>query len=475
MNSFYNNNIAALKTRWPSMDSLPGTFSDRVESITAQTGEPTLRFDKLLIHSGYDPVKEGLSFAKNVPPGSRVCLYGLGLGYHVQSLLEKIGPDGRVLVIELNPDLLSAALHLRDQTSVFADPRLQMIFGHEESTVSREISKQMSEWLQYSANTSRPVKILFHSPSFKCIPKNFPSLTNALEVLLMERRFPAVLGDLESQNYACNQESVRESPGINSLRVTHLGQPGVLVSAGPSLDDLLPYLQRFTKSAVISCVDTALPIMAREGICPHYVFTLDPQEESFLSFRENLDCRFKLIYTPTAATKIISCFQGEKFVVFKEGHSVYQNQESQMEEKGTTNTGGSVSCLGLDCLIQLGCNPIFLIGQDCAYSGGRTYSRHSNMNVQLLDRIAERVTLSSGHAEKTGLQKQIRIKGNFGSMVSTSQSMYSYKRTLEEIAQQHTGTRIYNLNSHGAELENITLLSSISELASKLSTGATDA
>jgi hypothetical protein len=465
MSSFYTKNIAALKSRWPSMDSFPETFSDRVEPLTAETGVPTLRHGKLLIHSSYDPVKEGLGFTKNIPSGSWVCLYGFGLGYHVESLLQKIGPDGKLLVIELNPDLLSAAVHLRDQTKVFADPRLHLIFGREESAVTKEISSRMTQWEQSS---SVSLKILFHSPSFKCIPANFPSLANALEVLLMERRFPAVLGDLENQNYAFNREMVHKSPGINSLKGTHRGQPGVLISAGPSLDDLLPYLQRITSSAIIACVDTALPILAREEIHPQYVFTLDPQEESFLHFRENLESLFKLIYTPTAHTKIISNFQGEKFVVFKEGHSLYQNQKSEMEKKGTTKAGGSVSCLGLDCLIQLGCDPIFLIGQDCAYSGGRTYSKHSLMNTQLLDRITEMVTLASGHTEKTGLKKQIRVKGNFGSMVSTSQSMYSYKRTIEEIALQHTGTRIYNLSSHGAELENITPLSSVSEFATKL-------
>jgi len=448
------------------LESLP-----YLENLSASTGDPTLRFDKLLIHSSYDPVKEGRNFAKSVQPGSRVCLYGFGLGYHVQSLLEQIGPKGRLLVIELNADLLNAAIHLRDQTKVFADPRLHLIFGCEESAVSREISERMAEWTQSSA---APLEVLFHSPSFKCIPANFPSLTNALEVLLMERRFPAVLGDLESQNYSFNQEMVRQSPGINSLAGTHRGQPGVLVSAGPSLDDLLPYLQHITHSAVIACVDTALPILAREGIHPQYVFTLDPQEESFLSFRDNLENLFKLIYTPTAHTKILSSFQGEKFVVFKHGHSLYQNQDSQMKEKGTTKAGGSVSCLGLDCLIQLGCDPIFLIGQDCAYSGGRTYSHHSNMNLQLLDLISEKVTLANAHAEKAGLKKQIRVKGNFGAMVSTSQSMYSYKRTIEEIAMQNAGTQIYNLSSHGAELENITPLSSINEFANKLSVGTTD-
>ena len=453
------------------MDSLPETFSDRVEILAAASGEPTLRYDKLLIHSSYDPVKEGRNFTKSVQPDSRVCLYGFGLGYHVSSLLEQIGPKGRLLVIELNPDLLNAAIHLRDQAKVFADPRFHLIFGREESSVSREISKQMSEW---NPSSSAPLEVLFHSPSFKCIPVNFPSLKNALEVLLMERRFPAVLGDLESQNYFFNREMIRQSPGINSLVGTHHGQPGILVSAGPSLDDLLPYLQRLPHSAVIACVDTALPVLAREKIHPQYVFTLDPQETSFLHFRGNLKNRFKLIYTPTAHTKIISCFQGEKFVVFKQGHSLYQNQSAQMKEKGTTPAGGSVSCLGLDCLIQLGCDPIFLVGQDCAYSGQRTYSSHSIMNEQLLDKLPQNDTLAKAHAEQAGLKKQIRIKGNFGAMVSTSQSMYSYKRTIEEIAMKHAETQIYNLSSHGAELENITPISSVNEFASKVRVGTTD-
>lgn len=447
------------------MDSLPETFSERVEAMTARTGEPTLRFDQLLLHSSYDPVKEGQNFAKAVQPGSWVCLYGFGLGYHVQSLLKQIGPDGRLLVIELNPDLLSAALHLRDQTEVLADPRFHLIFGREESTVSREISARMSQW---NRSASAPLEVLFHAPSFKCVPSYFPALTNALEVLLMERRFPAVLGDLESQNYSLNQEIVRQSPGINALAGAHRGQAGVLVSAGPSLDDLLPYLQRITRSAIIACVDTSLPILARAGIHPQYVFTLDPQEASFLSFQENLESSFKLIYTPTAHAKIISSFQGEKYVIFKQGHSLYDHQDSEMQNKGTTSTGGSVSCLGLDSLLQMGCDPIFLIGQDCAYSGGRTYSSHSDMNLQLLDRISEKVPLAKGHSERAGSNKQIRVQGNYGTMVSTSQSMYSYQRTIEEIAAQHGGTQIYNLSSHGAELENITALGSVSEFASKL-------
>ena len=443
--------------------ALPDTTSERVAVLSTKTGDVTVRYDNLLIHSAYDPVKEGEQFAKDIGPGSFVCLYGFGLGYHVRALLEKIGPAGKLLVIELNPDLLAAAMILRDQTTLLLDRRLHLIFGREETSVSKEISEQMETWSEVSES---PPEVLFHSPSFKCIPEGFPSLTNALEVMLMERRFPAVLGDLETQNYILNQEIIRQSPGINALSGTHHGQPGILVSAGPSLDDLLPHLQRIGDMAVIGCVDTALPILTRAGIRPHYVFTLDPQEESFRYFRENLDSAFKLIYTPSAHPKIMSHFQGEKFVVFKENHSLYKNEQALINEKGSTKSGGSVSCLGLDSLIWLGCDPVFLTGQDCAYSGRRTYSRYSDRNLQLLDRIPHG-TLVNTHSEQAGLSKQITIAGACGSKVVTSQAMFSYKRTLEQIAIQHPETTIYNLISHGAELENITHLGSVNELIEK--------
>jgi hypothetical protein len=464
MNSFYKRNIAALKIRWPTLASLSETLPESIEVLSTKTGDVTVRLGDLLIHSAYDPVKEAEQFSKDIPPGSLVCLYGFGLGYHVRALLEKIGPGGKLMVIELNPALLSSALILRDQTALLADKRMHLIFGREETAVSREISVRMDRW---SLNSEASPEMLFHAPSFKCIPDHFPSLSNALEVMLMERRFPAVLGDLESRNYILNQDVIRQSPGIDSLAGTHRGQPGILIGAGPSLDDLLPHLQRFLNCAVIGCVDTALPILTRAGIVPHYVFTLDPQEESFHYFRDNLDSAFKLIYTPTAHPKIMSYFQGQRFVVFKEGHSLYKDQEALMQEKGVTQAGGSVSCLGLDGLIRLGCDPVFLSGQDCAYSGQRTYSRYSDRNLQLLDRIPYGNSLLNTHREQAGLSKQITVDGASGSKVATSQSMFSYKRTIEQIAIQHPEVKIYNLISHGAELENIPLLGSINELTDK--------
>ena len=52
-----------------------------------------------------------------------------------------------------------------------------------------------------------------------------------------------------------------------------------------------------------------------------------------------------------------------------------------------------------------------------------------------------------------------------GTKIVTDQVMYSYLRNLEEIANEHKKTKIYNLCSQGARLEGIQPVHSISELS----------
>ena len=462
-NHFFEKNIQSLKTCAPQSGNLsevlPKTPSGKASVISASSGQPTLRFENTLLHSSYDPEKEAHQFAEKLKPGARVCLYGFGLGYHLRTVLDKIGPDGCLLVIELNPDILKAALTLRDQTRLFEDRRFRLIYGSDETTVSREIADEMERITEGHADA---LEVLFHAPSFKCIPPTFPSLTNALEVLLLERRFPAIFGDLEKANYALNREIVTSSPGINILKDSGKGKPGILVSAGPSLDLILPHLHRIQKDFLLACVDTAFPILAENNIQPEYVFSLDPQIDSAGHFIDVPPGKTKLVFTPTANHNVLKNFSGERYVVYKEGHHLVA--DAATEEKGTTQAGGSVACLGLDMLIHFGCDPIFLAGQDCAFSGNRYYSNHSQFNKQLQQQITNRTPLEKLHQEKSHEKKQLSVKCTQGNSLLTDQVMYSYLRTLEHIIRANPDTRVFNLYSHGAEIEQAPVLGSVNEL-----------
>ena len=458
-NHFFKKNLALLKDHisWP--EAIDTELSEKITILDAKSGQPTAQHKNILLHSKYDPEKEGMDFAKNIPLGSRVCLYGFGLGYHLQPLLGKIGPDGFLIVIELNLDILTAALKVKDHTQLFKSNRFKLIFGVNEFKVSDEISREMQH---ISKESSDKLEILFHRPSFKCIPDNFPALKNALEILLMERRFPAMFGDLEQVNISLNEEKAKKSPGINILKNFHSGRPALMVSAGPSLDNVLPYLRHLQNIFVLTCVDTAFPALLKNGIHPDYVFSLDPQYESAFHFAEYTNGSTKLIYTPTANHNVLKSFTGECFVIYKEGNSL--SQQKEIEQKGTTQAGGSVACLGVDALIQFGCDPIFLIGQDCALTSDRYYSKHSRFNQQLFSQISGSAQLNKLHQRKFQTKKPVKIKSTYGNEVLTDQLMYSYLRNLEEISMQNKNTRIYNLCSQGAAIEGTYPLYSISEL-----------
>ena len=273
-NHLFEINLTSLKNHLSKSVDFKNRLSEKITTINSNSGHPTVQYEGNLLHSKYDPNKEGIDFAKNIKSGSRIFLYGFGLGYHLEPLLKKIGPDGFLLVVELNPDILTAAMKLKNQTQLFNHNRFKLIFGVDEFDTSNTISKEMQ---RISESDSDRLEILFHAPSFKCMPKNFPALKNALEILLLERRFPSIFRDLEQGNYSLNEEIIKASSGINSLINAHIGKPALMVSAGPSLDTVLPYLKHLQNNLILTCVDTAFPALLKNNISPKYVFTRDPQ------------------------------------------------------------------------------------------------------------------------------------------------------------------------------------------------------
>ena len=458
-NLLFEKNLALLKNNPLGHIDLHSELPKKITILNSKSGLPTAEYNNILLHSKYDPEKEGLDFSKNIKSGSRLCLYGFGLGYHLHPLLEKIGPTGFLLVIELNKDILTTALKLRDHSRLFQSNCFKLIYGNEEVRVSNDISLEMEK---LSESGSDNLEVLFHPPSFKCFPQNFPALKNALEILLMERKFPAVFGGLEQINYSLNKTKIKESHGINFLKNIHLSQPGIMISAGPSLDTALPYLKHIQNDFLITCVDTAFPVLLQAGIEAAYVFSLDPQSESAFYFADYKNGSTKLVFTATANHDVLKNFPGECFVVYKEGHISSQSQE--IKQKGVTQAGGSVSCLGLDALIQFGCNPIFLVGQDCALTSNRYYSKSTRFNQLLVSKISEARQLDQLHQAKFNEKTSVKIKNTYGLELLTDQVMYSYLRNLEQIAKQNKNTEIYNLCSKGAKIKGANHLNSISEL-----------
>ncbi len=461
MEKYFDRNIKITRSRFSEVQGIENKISDSIVIEETRSGDQTLRFNNLLIHSGYDPKKEAAKFAQKTKEGNKVFLYGFGLGYHIKSILDRIGPNGSLLVVELNSEILSASFSSIDHTEILKDPRFFLISNPDQQKAAKEISKHMAS-LGVSSN-AKSAEILVHNPSFNSLPKRFEKIANALEILLMERRVPLIFGNLESQNYTLNKEIIIKSKGIRSLEDTHKNKPAILISAGPSLDNAIPYIKSLGNSAVLACVDTAFPILARVQAPLDYVFSLDPQDDSFEFFVDHLNSSASLIYLATANARVMANYKGSKIVAFKK-ESAYDESGLLAEEKGTTVAGGSASCFGLDCLIQMGCNPIFIVGQDCAFTGNRTYARKSIQEDKLIMLVKNEKTVASEHLNKSKLHKRIAISNDQGCEILSNQLLYNYLRNIEELAAQSQETKIYNLWSNGAQIKQTSSVGSYSEL-----------
>lgn len=72
--------------------------------------------------------------------------------------------------------------------------------------------------------------------------------------------------------------------------------------------------------------------------------------------------------------------------------------------------------------------------------------------------------LKNLHQQKSREKKQLSVECVQGNLLLTDQVMYSYLRNLEHIIQANPNIRVFNLYSHGAEIEHAPDLGSINEI-----------
>ena len=451
--NYYDQNIMLLREYRPELKmGTNNKVPEEIKPINSKSGEVTVTCRGSLIHSRYDPVQEGRNFvaATNIDVGDTVICYGLGLGYHVDAILEKVGPEGKCYVIELNQSLLTSALILRDLSTIITTDNLVIVTGQDEYAVAEKCTALLSDI--DDATVSTKTKVVVHSGSFKVIPKGFDTIQNIFEVMLMERSVPQVFHKQSINNLLRNIDDVLGWPGIEEVLAEFSGQPAFVVSAGPSLDDALPHLKVLQDRAWIFTVDTALSALVDSSIRPDFVTLVDPQDASLEHFHGYLESDIPLIFIPTASAEVVNRYKGPKITAVQSEHSIVSKIEQMLAHKGTIQAGGSAACITLGILVKYGFNPIIFAGQDCGFPDMKVYSSNVMWTRKMLSSLHKFSTLEMQHRNIAKAQKLITVKGKYGQDVPTHQNLYSYLRELERIINTNPGTRFFNFFSRGASI-----------------------
>jgi hypothetical protein len=454
--SYLNANLAALGPKAQELTPLlDPEIAPEVEVHAARTGEPSLAYKGVLLHSRYDPRGEAQRFAERsgVARGDYVFLYGFGLGYQAEAVAALVGDEGQLVVLELNRAVLSAAFHVRELGALLSRPNVWVLSAASE----HEAAVVLHDYLTgvFGAEPPARQRVLIHTPLLSVVPEGHARIVNALEVIQLERSAATVHRSVSMGNLLANLDAVVASPGAAQVLPVLDGQPAFLVSAGPSLDEALPHLAEFQDRAWILTVDTVYEALRRSGVAPDFVVSIDPQLASAEHFAFDPTSPGALVFLPTSARTVVERFPGRRVVAVQTGHSIVSAIEDLVAAKGVTASGGSAACVALDLAVRYGVGTLFFVGQDCGFPDWKVYSANLTRNRNWVRQVNRFMSLEVLHRQAAAVAKLVYVPDRYGAPIPTHQSLYSYLRELERIVEANSGCTFYNFFSRGASIRGV--------------------
>ncbi|EOI8502263.1 motility associated factor glycosyltransferase family protein, partial [Campylobacter jejuni] len=224
-----------------------------------------------------------------------------------------------------------------------------------------------------------------------------------------------------------------------------IGDTAIIVSTGPSLTKQLPLLKKYASKATIFCADSSYPILAKHGIKPDYVLSLEriPLTSEFFNndFGEfDKDVLFVCISWVYPQTIKYLQKNNRTFILTSRPSSFIEN--INLCPYGYVGYGPSVAHMAYEFATHLNYKNIIFIGQDLAYAkDGFSHTKdYSNLDKH------------EGHFQRDkGKFQCLAYEGN--GKVESSEIWTMFRFSLQDIISRNIISTTYNCTEGGARIE----------------------
>ncbi|EIB0425000.1 motility associated factor glycosyltransferase family protein [Campylobacter jejuni] len=224
-----------------------------------------------------------------------------------------------------------------------------------------------------------------------------------------------------------------------------ISDTAIIVSTGPSLTKQLPLLKKYASKATIFCADSSYPILAKHGIKPDYVLSLEriPLTSEFFNndFGEfDKDILFVLkSYVHPHTTKYLQK-NNRAFILTSRPSSFIEN--INLCPYGYVGYGPSVAHMAYEFATHLNYKNIIFIGQDLAYvKDGFSHTKdYSNLDKH------------EGHFRRDKGKFQCLAYGGNGK-VESSEIWTMFRFSLQNTISKNIVSTTYNCTEGGARIE----------------------
>lgn len=378
------------------------------------------REKKILLASKFDPEQEAARWAEDVYDETQEAymIYGLGFGYHIKALAERIKDTQNIYVIETNIELHNQLKSHIDK-EMLQSPQVHLL-------ITDSIVK-ISEFLDGLKGIK--IKVVIHETLLKTLPPKQQLLKQTLENY--QFRYQTVMGGKHSslvrENYTYYLE--REYVNVEEFYGKHKDKPLIIVAGGPSLEKNLQVLKEVDDKVFIFAVGRVLNLLLNQQIRPNMFAMIDPHHELMKEQIIGIEKEtIPMTFLNTASYQAVESYKGPKYIAY--------SMDSEVGTRGRIETGGSVATAILDLAIRFGANPILFIGQDLAYTNQFSHVRETANSHQI-----------------DGTKEYIKVKGINGEYLETNRAMLSFKYFIEDKIRQNPDLTFYNCTEGGAYIQ----------------------
>lgn len=265
-----------------------------------------------------------------------------------------------------------------------------------------------------------------------------------------------------------NVELLSDAPPFLTLTGRYAGVPAFIVGAGPSLDKNIQLLSEASRKGILFATNSGAVSLGKHGVTPQVVCCIESIDSSSklaeLPFIDTSVRAFSL----SAAPRTLRTGKGPLLPVH-EAVAQYNGPLQELTGHGGLPMSGSVSTVAMSLARVLGCSPIVLVGQDLAYSGGRTYATgtgyegsraeiNEQSGVIRLDWNAEALRV---HGESQGAhrtEEELRRvpawggQGEVDSGAGFAGVQHWFESTAELLAEAGSSIRLINASEGGVQI-----------------------
>ncbi|MEW6540703.1 MAG: 6-hydroxymethylpterin diphosphokinase MptE-like protein [Bacillota bacterium] len=376
----WEQNLRAIRRRDPALAELleNSPAAAGLAVITAKNGDPVPVWRDQPLASRYDPRREAYAWAAGIvndlsATGRVYLVFGLGLGYHLEALLQK-DPGAHFMVFETEPGWWRRLLELRDvrhlirHKRVFIQPTL-------------DFSVDSPAFIQITQGTFAGEVKVAEIPAYRDLFEQAhqqwrQGLLDSLRHIRVGLATREHWKDVWLENSIANLFAIFANPGVSDLQNGLTATPAVMAAAGPSLNEHLNVLRGLAGRVPIIAAGTGLIPLAQAGIHPDYVVSIDPGEANYAALKDCLDLPdTTLVFFSSLHPRVAAEFRGPKVSAFADQEYLPQwlGELAGFNHKGVLPDAASVAIPTFKFILDLGCPEIILLGQDLSFPDPEHY------------------------------------------------------------------------------------------------------